>query len=224
MKLPNLVLPVWLQHSALAQSTVFLTGFALIGVITLALANHLTKERIAENEQHTLLQRFSTIIDPALYNNPLLSDRIMVPAPELGSADPVIIYRARHDQTPVAALFVVTAPDGYSGRIQLAIGVDAKQNLLGVRVLKHKETPGLGDKIEVERSNWILGFNQKSLSNPTLEHWKVRKDGGDFDQFTGATITPRAIVGSVRRVLEWSSTHFEELFKRPSEPITGKHS
>lgn len=219
----NIPLPTWLQKNEVGQATVFLAGFALIGVMALALANYFTKGRIAENEQHTLLQRFSSIIDPKLYNNQLLSDRILIPAQELGSADPVTIYRARKDQTPIAALFVVTAPDGYSGRIHLAIGVDAKHTITGVRVLKHKETPGLGDKIEVERSNWILGFNQKSLNNPSLEFWKVRKDGGEFDQFTGATITPRAIVGSVRRVLEWSNTHFDELFTRPSVPMEGKH-
>ena len=218
----NIPLPAWLQKSELGQATVFLAVFALIGVITLALANHLTKARIAENEQHTLLQRFSAIIDPTLYNNGLLQDYIVLPAHELGSADPVTVYRARQNQTPIAALFVVTAPDGYSGRIQLAIGVNAQQAITGVRILKHKETPGLGDKIEVERSDWILGFNQKSLSNPAVERWKVRKDGGEFDQFTGATITPRAIVGSVRRTLAWSNTHFDELFQRPSTPMESK--
>jgi electron transport complex protein RnfG len=212
----NIQLPAWLQKSEIGQSTVFLAGFALVGVMTLALANYWTKARIIENEQHTLLQRFSSIIDPKIYNNDLLKDKVLVPANELGSADAVTVYRARQDQKPVGALFVVTAPDGYSGRIQLAIGVDAHQAVTGVRVLKHKETPGLGDKIEVERSNWILGFNQKSLNNPALERWKVRKDGGEFDQFTGATITPRAVVGSVRRVLEWSNTHFTELFQRPA--------
>lgn len=219
----NIPLPAWLQKNEVGQATVFLAGFALIGVLALTVANYFTKARIAENEQHTLLQRFSSIIEPQLYNNQLLTDRVLLPAQELGSADPVLVYRARKDQIPVAALFVVSAPDGYSGRIQLAIGVDAQHTITGVRVLKHKETPGLGDKIEIERSNWILGFNQKSLSNPSLDAWKVRKDGGEFDQFTGATITPRAIVGSVRRTLEWSNTHFDELFKRPSTPMEGKH-
>lgn len=212
----NIQLPAWLQKSEISQSTVFLASFALIGVITLALANYFTKDQIKANEQHTLLQRFSTILEPKLYNNQLIADRVIVPAKELGSADDVTVYRARKDQQPVAALFVVTAPDGYSGRIRLVVGVDSNNTLTGVRVLKHKETPGLGDKIEIERSDWVLGFNQKSLTNPDVEHWKVRKDGGEFDQFTGATITPRAIVGGVRRVLEWSNQHYTELFQRPS--------
>jgi len=208
-------LPTWLQHD-LAQSTLFLAGFALIGAITLSIANHVTRERIVENERQALLQRFNALLDPHLYDNQLLSDQVTFAGEAFGSTEPVTVYRARRGTTPIAALFVLSTPDGYSGKIRLAIGVNAQQSITGVRILQHKETPGLGDKIELEKSDWVLGFNQKSLTNPSIELWKVRKDGGEFDQFTGATITPRAIVGSIQRVLAWSNQQFDSLFQQPS--------
>ena len=102
----------------------------------------------------------------------------------------------------IADVYEVTSLQGYSGPISLVIGVNADNTLRGVRVISHKETPGLGDKIETNKADWILQFAGKSLLNPTVSHWKVRKDGGDFDQFTGATITPRAVVNAVRETLE----------------------
>ena len=164
------------------------------------------------------MSRLNALVDHQTYNNDLLADTVELPAAEFGSADKVTVYRARQQGVPVAALFTVTAPDGYSGRIRLIIGINADQTLAGVRVLGHKETPGLGDKIEVERSDWILGFNGKSLQNPTDTGWAVRKDGGEFDQFTGATITPRAIVKAVKNTLAWSQQHFSTLFQQEAKP------
>src|SRR5690606_4959952 len=119
----------------------------------------------------------------------------------LGTTQPVTVYRAFRGGEPVAALFNSVAPDGYSGEIRLLVGVRVDGSLSGVRVLSHKETPGLGDPIEVRHSDWITRFSGLSLENPPFERWKVRRDGGDFDQFTGATITPRAVVKATRNTL-----------------------
>lgn len=207
-----------IYEKLLEQPGAILAGFALFGTITLALAFDLTKEQIDANERAATLSRLNALVDHQTYNNDLLADTVELPAAEFGSADKVTVYRARQQGVPVAALFTVTAPDGYSGRIRLIIGINADQTLAGVRVLGHKETPGLGDKIEVERSDWILGFNGKSLQNPTDTGWAVRKDGGEFDQFTGATITPRAIVKAVKNTLAWSQQHFSTLFQQEAKP------
>ncbi|UOG91449.1 MAG: electron transport complex subunit RsxG [Candidatus Thiothrix sulfatifontis] len=202
----------------LEQPGIILAGFALFGTVALALAFDFTKDQIAANERSATLSRLNALVDHQTYDNDLLADTLELPAAALGSADVVTVYRARKQGTPVAALFTVTAPDGYSGRIRLIVGVNADQTLAGVRVLDHKETPGLGDKIDVEKSDWILRFNGKSLQNPTHTGWAVRKDGGEFDQFTGATITPRAVVNAVKNTLDWSQQHFNTLFQQEVKP------
>jgi electron transport complex protein RnfG len=191
-----------------------LAGFALLGTLALALAFNFTKDRIEANEREATLSRLNALVDHQTYDNDLLADQVVLPAADFGSAKDVIVYRARKQGVPVAALFNVTAPDGYSGSISMVVAVKADQTLAGVRVLSHKETPGLGDNIEAEKSNWILGFRGKSLQAPPPEKWAVRKDGGEFDQFTGATITPRAVVKSVKSVLTWSQQHFAALFQQ----------
>ena len=123
----------------------------------------------------------------------------------------------RKQNQPVAAIFTATTPDGYSGNIRLVVGINADQTLAGVRVLTHKETPGLGDWIDAEKSDWILSFSGKSLQNPKDTGWAVKKEGGEFDQFTGATITPRAVVVAVKKVLIWSGQHTDILYA----PSTG---
>jgi Na+-translocating ferredoxin:NAD+ oxidoreductase subunit G len=207
-----------IYEKLLEQPGAILAGFALFGTITLALAFDLTKDQIAANEREATLSRLNALVDHQTYDNDLLADQVILPAAEFGSADEVTVYRARKQGVPVAALFTVTAPDGYSGRIRLIVGVNANQTLAGVRVLGHKETPGLGDKIDAEKSDWILGFNGKSLQNPALTGWAVRKDGGEFDQFTGATITPRAVVKAVKNTLTWSQQHFTTLFQQEAKP------
>jgi electron transport complex protein RnfG len=127
------------------------------------------------------------------------------------------VYRARKQNQPVATIFQVTAPDGYSGNIRLLVGVNSDQSLAGVRVLAHKETPGLGDKIEIEKADWIKQFTGKSLINPSESQWAVKKDGGEFDQFSGATITPRAVVNQTKRVLVWAQSHLNEAFNAPAQ-------
>jgi electron transport complex protein RnfG len=127
------------------------------------------------------------------------------------------VYRARKYGWPVAVVLAPVAPDGYNGTIRLLVAIKMDGTLAGVRVIQHRETPGLGDAIEAERSDWILGFDGKSLNDPVQEKWKVKRDGGDFDQFTGATITPRAVVKAVNKALLYFRLHGHSLFERAPE-------
>jgi electron transport complex protein RnfG len=193
----------------------FLLGLiALIGTSLLAGVNELTHERILEQERRRVLDQLTEIVPPASYNNNLLEDTVEV-SDEFYFRDPepVTVYRARLDGEPVAALLRVTAPDGYNGDIHLLIGIDPAGAVLGVRVVSHRETPGLGDPIEIERSDWILDFNQKSLLDPQQNGWAVKRDGGEFDQFTGATISPRAVVKTVHSTLLYFDAHRQSLFE-----------
>jgi electron transport complex protein RnfG len=130
---------------------------------------------------------------------------------------PEIAYRARLNQQAVAVIFPVIAPNGYSGKIKLLVAINPQGSLLGVRVLSHKETAGLGDAIEKNKSDWIDSFNHRSLINTPERAWQVKRDGGDFDQFTGATITPRAVVKAVHNSLLYYQQHKHLLFSRLSE-------
>ena len=138
---------------------------------------------------------------------------MLKPSLLLGTESPAMAYRARKNDLPVAIIINAIAPDGYSGKIHLLIGIYYDGSIAGVRVVKHAETPGLGDAIEVRKSDWILNFDQRSLENPSITEWKVKRDGGYFDQMTGATITPRSIVKAVKNTLIYFRDHKEELFK-----------
>lgn len=187
--------------------------FSVVGTGLVALTYEGTAVRIAENERQELLRSLHQLISPADHDNDLYSDVITVTDKVLlGSKDGVPVYRARRAGQPVAAVIASIAPNGYSGNIRLLVGIRYDGTLAGVRVLSHKETPGLGDAIEAERSDWILRFAGKSLLNPDEKGWKVKKDGGQFDQFTGATITPRAVVKAVYSTLRYYQQHRETLF------------
>ncbi|HEX7026520.1 MAG TPA: electron transport complex subunit RsxG, partial [Gammaproteobacteria bacterium] len=172
-----------------------------------------TRDRIAANEQATLLQRLNEIVPPESYNNSPQTDTVQVTAPaELGTTQAVTVYLFRRDGQPVAAVLTVIAPDGYSGNIKLLVGVYYDGRVAGVRAVSHKETPGLGDYIETGRSDWILGFNGRSLVSPSPGDWRVKPDGGVFDAFTGATITPRAVVRAVYKSLLYFEREKTNLF------------
>lgn len=205
-------------------SGLLLAGFAILGTAIVAWTEDATRERIELNQRAALLNNLHALIPPEQHDNDLYEDRIRVRAPDhLGSPYPLPVYRARRDGRPLAAILTAVAPDGYSGPIRLLVAVNYDGTLAGVRVLNHRETPGLGDAIEVSRSDWIHEFEGKSLRNPPPEDWRVKRDGGVFDQFTGATITPRAVVGAARRTLVYFQAHREELFAK-AEPDTDTDS
>jgi electron transport complex protein RnfG len=193
---------------------VMLAVFAIVATTLVTFTEQNTRDKIAENERQTLLAAINAVVDSHTYNNDILTDTLMIDEnPELNTQQPTVVYRARMDDQPVAAVFTSIAPNGYNGKIQLLVGVNYDGSISGVRVISHKETPGLGDKIELTKSNWILSFNDRSLNDPAKSQWKVKKDGGIFDQFTGATITPRAIVAAVKRALTYFDSNREQLFE-----------
>ncbi|THD52804.1 electron transport complex subunit RsxG [Enterobacteriaceae bacterium ML5] len=164
-----------------------------------AIVNLLTKPTI---EHQALLQQktlFDQVIPASVYDNNLQDECYNVTDELLGTATPHRMYLARKGGEPVAAVVETTAPDGYSGAIQLLVAADFNGKVYGSRVLEQHETPGLGDKIEVRISDWIKHFANQTVNGASDERWAVKKDGGMFDQFTGATITPRAVVRSVKR-------------------------
>ena len=192
---------------SMGVAALILTGFAVVGTGLVAVTYTGTKDMIAETQRAALEASLNQLIPANQYDNRVVEDRIEVVAQEwLGTDRPVTVYRARKSGQPVALFATPTAPDGYSGPIQLLVGVYADGTVAGVRVLAHKETPGLGDGIDEKRSPWILAFAGKSLENPRPNDWRVKKDGGAFDQFTGATITPRAVVNAVKRAGLYAET------------------
>ena len=206
----------------IATSATLLGLFALIGTGIVALIHDGTEERIAENERLSMLRNLNAIVPRARYDNEMLTDTVVVDDEALAGGRPVTVYRARRDGEPVAAVFATVAPEGYSGPIKLLVGVNADGTVAGVRVTAHRETPGLGDAIETQRSDWILGFDGKSLDEPPEEQWAVRRDGGVFDQFTGATISPRAIVKAVKETLVYFAAHRDAVFPRADKTTTAE--
>ncbi len=191
-----------------------LAVFAIVATGLVSFTEINTREQIAENQRQALLAALNELVDSSRYDNDILTDTLLLPATtELATTAPTQVYRARKKDTPVAIVLTSIAPDGYSGEIKLLVGIYYDGSLAGVRVIQHKETPGLGDKIDARKSNWILAFNGLSLQNPVESQWKVKKDGGEFDQFTGATITPRAVVTAVKNALLYFKQHREQLFE-----------
>ncbi|AST68888.1 MULTISPECIES: electron transport complex subunit RsxG [Kosakonia] len=179
-----------------------------------AAINQMTKSTIAD--QAVLQQKalFDQVLPPESYTNALAQSCYVVSDPALGKGSHRV-WIAQKEDKPVAAVIESTAPDGYSGAIQLLVGADFSGTVLGVRVTEHHETPGLGDKIELRISNWITYFAGKKIDGPADSHFAVKKDGGDFDQFTGATITPRAVVNAVKRTGIYAMTLPEQLSRLP---------
>ncbi len=184
------------------------TGAALVGITFIQ-----TADDIIYNEKLTLLRKLNNIIPSDSYDNDLLLDTIIIkPDLLLATKEDSLAYRARKNNKNIAVVFSSIAPNGYNGPIHLLVGVYADGRLAGVRVVKHRETPGLGDVVSITHSNWILGFDNKSLANTDSKNWKVKRDGGIFDQFTGATITPRAVVKAVHNALLYFDQNQETLF------------
>jgi electron transport complex protein RnfG len=206
--------------SSIGKNSLLLGAFALVTTALLAFTADFTKERIAKAEREAQQKALFEIVPRTRHNNDLLSETIAVPESAwagLGLKSGGEIHVARYTDETIAVIIPAVAPDGYSGDIRMIVGINADGTIAGVRILDHHETPGLGDKIDLKKSQWMLGFDGKSLQAPSSSHWKVKKDGGDFDQFAGATITPRAVVNQVRRVLEFADAHRDELFKKNSE-------
>ncbi|HEX6992632.1 MAG TPA: electron transport complex subunit RsxG [Gammaproteobacteria bacterium] len=195
--------------------TLLLVGLIAAAAAALVAGSYeLSYERIAANEREALLRSLYSVLDPALRDRGLTTTQLTATDPALlGSKEPTDVFVvATESGDPEAVIFASTAPDGYNAPIRLLVGVSPDGVVTGVRVLSHRETPGLGDAIELRKSDWILQFDGKRLGDPPEALWAVDKDGGAFDALTGATVTPRAIVRAVRNTLLYFERHRDELF------------
>lgn len=203
---------------SIRRSAIGLGLFAIITGGSIAVTQALTEERIQEAAARAEARALFEIIPESLHDNDLLNDTVLLPASErLATTGPVKVWVARQNGEPTGFIMPVVATDGYSGDIRLLVGIDLQGTVLGVRVVNHRETPGLGDRIETKKSDWIYSFEGRSLDNPEPRNWNVKKNGGVFDQFTGATITPRAVVKAVQKSLVYFRQNRREILNRLEE-------
>lgn len=215
--------------ASISRNSVLLGLFAAATAAGIAYTWEATETDIERAIRDAEARKLLEIFPPVSHNNTLIDDRFTVDAstPLLGLRDTREGYTARVDGKIVGVILPVKAREGYSGDIDLLVGVNADGSVAGVRVISHRETPGLGDAVDLRKSPWILDFNTRSLNDPTPANWAVKKDGGVFDQFTGATITPRAVVDATRRALEYAERESQRLFDplitpaRPSDNSQG---
>jgi len=203
-----------MSDKSIIKTGVTLAAIAAVCTALVAATYQMTAERIAANEKALLEQSLQPALGGIAFDGSLSESRIVLQPPhELPGNDPAIIYRVFAEGQPVAALIAVTARDGFSGPIRILVGVEFDGRVSGVRILQHRETPGLGDKIEPERSNWIFQFDNRSIGDPVTIQWAIRGEGGDFDQLTGASVTPRAIIKAIRDTLLYFDAHRDEIFE-----------
>lgn len=196
-----------LLRTALSTALALL-AFTVVGTGLLSGTHGLTRDTIAQTELETQRRLIAQVLPDGGYdNNPVADAFTLAPDALLGNRRPSLAYPARKNGQTVAVVLEALAPDGYAGEIRLIVGIRSDGQINGVRVTAHKETPGLGDYIEIQKSPWIRQFENTSLKQPSPEQWKVRKDGGRFDAMAGATVTPRAVVAAVQRSLQYFEQH-----------------
>lgn len=212
-------------RQSVSRNSIVLAIFAVITTGLVVFTANLTREPIARAVEETLKKSLFEVMPRERLDNDLLNDQLMLDADKLlGTRSAKAAYLARLQGQPAGAILQVVAPEGYGGSINLLVGVDANGVITGVRVIPpHFETPGLGDAIEVQKSDWIRDFDGKSLQNTPEPQWRVKKDGGEFDAFTGATITPRAVVDAVYKALQYFDAHKQVILNGTASPLTPAH-
>jgi electron transport complex protein RnfG len=203
----------WLASIGLSGTVLAL--FAAITSVAIGWTYLGTKAQIDLEVRRAEARQLLEIFPPDTHDNDIVDDVFEVAAETalLGIRETRQGYRVRQVNKVIGVILPATARDGYSGDIRALIGVRLDGSVAGVRVVAHRETPGLGDKVDLRKSDWILDFNERSLTNPVLSGWNVEKEGGVFDQFTGATVTPRAVILATRRALEYATLNAATLFE-----------
>ncbi|HQS57213.1 MAG: electron transport complex subunit RsxG [Gallionellales bacterium 35-53-114] len=192
--------------------------FTVIGTTILAYTFNLTHERIAQSEAAAKLKLINQVAPTALYDNDLLNDTVTLPASaQLGTEQETPAYRGRLKGQPSVVVIEAIAPDGYSGKISLIVAINYDGVISGVRVVAHKETPGLGDYIDIAKNKWISLFGGASHQRYQEDDWKVKKDGGQIDYMAGATITPRAVAKAVHKALHYFEENRARLFAQQAD-------
>jgi electron transport complex protein RnfG len=209
--------------NAVLKSGITLATIGAVCAALVATTYSLTRERIADNEKAWLEQSLTPALAGLEFEGSVSESMLVIPAPhDLPGQDDVIVYRVFAEEQPLAALFAVTARDGYAGPIRVLVGIEYDGTVTGVRILEHRETPGLGDRIVSSRSDWVFQFDGHSLGSPGVDAWFIKSDGGQFDQLTGASVTPRAVITAIRETLIYFSEHRDELFAAPATPVEDK--
>lgn len=203
-----------LWRDKLAYQPLSLGIIAMLSGLALVVANTATLPGIAAAEQRDLQNSLEQVLPTGFASNDLVKDTLSITG---ANGQPLTVYRARSAAGAIRGVVFQVSGRGYAGDINVLIGLDRDGRILGARVVKHQETPGLGDKIEAAKSRWIEDFAGKSLSSPPPAQWAVKKDGGIFDQFAGATITPRAVVKAVKQGLEFYAAHRAEILSESTQ-------
>ena len=200
------------------RTAAILFVFVIVFTGLLSAAYLWTKPAIEASAVEEKMKLIDEVLPRAEYDNALLQEAVALPpTPELGLAEASSVYVARQAGQPVGAIFEAVAPDGYAGKIRLLVAIRADGQVAGVRVIQHKETPGLGDYIEVKKDKnkarpWITQFTGKTLAGAADKDWKVKKDGGRIDHYAGATVTPRAVSRAVFKAAQWAAANRDRLF------------
>ena len=203
-------------NKSLLVSVLLVSVIAAVAAILVTASWEFSHERIEENQRAKLIENLASVLDAEILEQDLAPVQLQVTDPELlGSEDPIDVFVPVDGTRPLAAVFASIAPDGYNAPIELLIGISiATGRISGVRVIDHRETPGLGDLIEIRKSPWIRQFDGTSLDDPPGSGWAVTQEGGRFDALTGATVTPRAVIGAVHRTLLYFQINRDELLQR----------
>lgn len=202
-----------MNNHPILKSGFTLATIAAVCTGLVAFTWQLTTAHIAANEQAWLERSLQPALSGLFFDNNVTESRITLQPPhDLPGSEAAIIYRVYAGDRPVAALFLVTARDGYTAPIRVLIGIDVTGTVTGVRVIAHRETPGLGDRIETSRSDWVLQFDGHSLRNPQPDGWAIKRDGGEYDQITGASVTPRAVIKAIKETLQYFETNADAVF------------
>ena len=207
----------WLASIGLSGTVLAL--FAAVTSIAIGWTYLSTKSQIDFEVRRAEARQLLEIFPADTHDNELVDDTFTIEAetPLLGIREARQGYRARLNGDVIGVILPTTARDGYSGDIRALVGIRRDGTVAGIRVVAHRETPGLGDKVDIRKSEWVTDFNQRSLADPALPGWNVKKDGGVFDQFTGATVTPRAVILATRRALEYANLHTATLFETEAD-------
>lgn len=202
-----------MSDQSVIKTGMTLAAIAAVCTALVAATYQLTEDRIAANEKALLEQSLQPALAGVVYDSGVSESRLVLQSPHgLPGSGAAIIYRVFAEEKAVAALFAVTARDGFSGPIRVLVGVGVDGSVTGIRILEHRETPGLGDKIDAAKSDWVLQFDGHSIGEPIITGWAIKGDGGEFDQLTGASITPRAVITAIRDTLIYFDAHREEIF------------
>lgn len=202
-----------MNNHPILKSGFTLATIAAVCTGLVAFTWQLTTAHIAANEQAWLERSLQPALSGLFFDNNVTESRITLQPPhDLPGSEAAIIYRVYAGDRPVAALFLVTARDGYTAPIRVLVGIDVTGTVTGVRVIAHRETPGLGDRIETSRSDWVLQFDGHSLRNPQPDGWAIKRDGGEYDQITGASVTPRAVIKAIKETLQYFETNADAVF------------